>query len=83
MFYFVTASYITPCDLNRTDYSVCIKEMITIALPKFTKGIPELGVPSIDPVDLDDINIDGAGLKLTFSNAQMHGLGNSKLSQLK
>jgi len=76
-------AYITPCDLKNSDYADCIKEQIEIALPKFTKGIPELGVASTDPVDLDDIHVDGNGLKLTFTKAQMHGLGDAKLSKLK
>ncbi|XP_049864964.1 circadian clock-controlled protein daywake-like [Pectinophora gossypiella] len=78
-------SYINPCDLAKpsTEFVDCVKEQIEATLPHFTKGIEELGVPSLDPVALDDIHIDGNGLKLTFTHAAMHGLSDSKLSQLK
>lgn len=52
-------------------------------LPHFTSGIKELGVPSLDPVELDDINIDGNGLTLTFTQAKMHGISNSVITDLK
>lgn len=74
--------YIKPCHLNH-GFEKCVKEQIEISLPFFTKGVPELGVPSIDPVHLDDIKIDGNGLKLTFTEAAMYGLSESKLSDLK
>ncbi|KOB67233.1 Juvenile hormone binding protein, partial [Operophtera brumata] len=45
-------SYIHPCDLSKDDYADCIKQQISEALPHFTRGIPELGVPSTDPCDL-------------------------------
>lgn len=62
---------------------MCIKEQIENTLPYFTKGITELGVPSIDPVKLDDIIIDGNGLKLVFTEAEMHGLSTAKLTDFK
>lgn len=72
-----------PCSLTDPNLENCVKEQIQQSLKAFTKGIPELEVNSTDPVDLDDIIIDGNGLKLQFTNAQMHGLSNSKLSKLK
>lgn len=42
-----------------------------------------MGVPSLDPVHLDDIKINGNGLNLTFTDAAMHGLSDSQLSHLK
>ncbi|XP_037967909.2 circadian clock-controlled protein daywake [Plutella xylostella] len=74
--------YITPCDVMK-DFDSCVKKQIEISLPHFTKGIPELGVPSIDPVDLDNIKIDGNGLKLLFTEAKMLGLSSAKLSDFK
>ncbi|KAJ8727065.1 hypothetical protein PYW08_015462 [Mythimna loreyi] len=76
-------SYITPCDFKSDKFIDCVKQQIEVALPKFTNGIPELGVPSIDPVHLKNIEILGNGLNLTFSEAAMHGLSQSKLTELK
>ncbi|PZC76852.1 circadian clock-controlled protein daywake-like [Helicoverpa zea] len=75
--------YITPCDFKSDNFIDCIKEQIETALPKFTKGIPEMDVPSIDPVKLKNIEILGSGLNLTFSDAAMHGLSDCKLTDLK
>ncbi|KAI5641159.1 hypothetical protein NE865_06628 [Phthorimaea operculella] len=47
------------------------------------KGLNQMGVPSLDPVHLDDIRIDGNGLQLNFTQAAMHGLSNSMLTHLK
>lgn len=79
----ISAEYISPCGLKSDTFTDCVREQIENALPKFTKGIPEMGVPSIDPVHLDNIDIDGNGLKLSFSKAAMHGLSNSKLTDFK
>ncbi|CAG9563507.1 unnamed protein product [Danaus chrysippus] len=73
-------SYIHPCSIADPKFSDCVKEQIVECLPHFTKGIPEYGVPSIDPVDLNDIIIDGNGLKLKFTDAQMHGLSKIDLT---
>ncbi|XP_046979016.1 circadian clock-controlled protein daywake-like [Vanessa cardui] len=75
--------YIQPCNLKEDDFAKCVKQQIEESLPNFSKGIPELGVPSVDPVNLDDILIDGNGLKLKFEKAQMHGLSHTKLTKLK
>ncbi|XP_075973029.1 circadian clock-controlled protein daywake-like [Anticarsia gemmatalis] len=75
--------YISPCELSTDKFVDCVKKQIVNSLPKFTKGVPEMGVPSIDPVHLDNIEIDGNGLKLSFSEAAMHGLSKCRLTDLK
>ncbi|XP_050341962.1 circadian clock-controlled protein daywake-like [Nymphalis io] len=75
--------YIHPCNLKEKEFEKCVKQQIEESLPYFSKGIPELGVTSVDPVNLDDISIDGNGLKLKFNKAQMHGLSHTKLTKLK
>lgn len=76
-------SYIQICDIDDANLTQCVREQIEASLPHFTKGVPELNVPSLDPVYLDDIKIDGSGLTLTFTEAAMHGLSNSVLTDLK
>lgn len=79
----VLPSFISPCTLNEKEFSKCLKDQIETALPLFTKGMPELDVPSIDPVHLNNISIDTNGLKLSFADAQMYGLSDSKLTDFK
>lgn len=81
--FFIAADYIHPCTITDPELKECVKKEIQENLVLFTKGIPKLGVNSTDPVYLDNINIDGNGLKLEFTNAQMHGLSNSKLNQFE
>ncbi|XP_063374598.1 circadian clock-controlled protein daywake-like [Cydia amplana] len=76
-------SYIKQCSYNDAEFASCVKQQVVLSLPQFTKGIPELGVPSIDPIDLDDIIIDGNGLKLSLRKAQMHGLSTVHVTDLK
>lgn len=79
---FVTADYIQQCDFQ-DNFLECLRETIKTTLPHFTKGIKELGVPPLDPVKLDDIDINGNGLKLAFSDATMHGISNAVITDLK
>ncbi|CAH0397522.1 unnamed protein product [Chilo suppressalis] len=76
-------SYVTPCNISDKHLSQCVKEQIIVCLPKFTKGIPELKVPSLDPIKLDDIKIGGNGLDLTFFEASMEGISDSKVTDFK
>ncbi|KAL4714413.1 hypothetical protein ACJJTC_017708 [Scirpophaga incertulas] len=76
-------SYMKMCDIEDKELTACVREQIVASLPHFTKGVPELNVPSTDPVKLDDIKINGNGLNLTFTEAAMHGLSNSELTDLK
>ncbi|XP_063823320.1 circadian clock-controlled protein daywake-like [Ostrinia nubilalis] len=75
--------YIQRCDIDEANLTDCVREQIVNSLPHFTKGVPELNVPSLDPVKLDDIKIDGNGLLLKFTEAAMHGLSNAELTDLK
>ncbi|XP_047988997.1 circadian clock-controlled protein daywake-like [Leguminivora glycinivorella] len=75
--------YIKQCSYTDPDFAACVKKQVILSLPQFTKGIPELGVPSIDPINLDDIIIDGNGLKLSLRKAQMHGLSTVDVTDLK
>lgn len=81
--FFFSADYMHQCDLESKVFQKCLREEIEKILPYFAKGIPELGVASIDPVDLKDILIDGSGLELKFTNAKLHGLSKTILSDLE
>ncbi|KAI8440346.1 hypothetical protein MSG28_001683 [Choristoneura fumiferana] len=78
----ILPSYIKPCTLG-DGFANCVKEQMITSLPYFTKGIPELNVPSLDPVNLDDIVIDGNGLKLSLKEAKLHGIADVDVQDLK
>ncbi|XP_026326629.1 protein takeout-like [Hyposmocoma kahamanoa] len=75
--------YIQRCDLEDKNFVECVKEKISTTLPYFTKGIKELDVPPLDPVKLDDIDINGNGLNLSFTDANMYGISNAVITNLK
>ncbi|XP_041982687.1 uncharacterized protein LOC121735795 [Aricia agestis] len=66
--------FIHPC-AELTDE--CFTKATVDALPGVVKGIPEAGIPTLDPLYLEkNITIDLPGnVKLTFHNGKLSGLG--------
>lgn len=65
-----TADYIHPC--NETTRA-CLVKATQDAIPGFVKGIPELGVPSLDPFVIEKLSIPLSGLKVTFYQGKVTG----------
>ncbi|XP_037969505.2 protein takeout [Plutella xylostella] len=63
--------FIVPC--NNTD-PACLVKATQNAIPEFSKGIPGLGVPSLDPFIIDNLPIQLPGVKVTFSDGKATGL---------
>ncbi|KAJ0172325.1 hypothetical protein K1T71_012298 [Dendrolimus kikuchii] len=65
--------YIHPCSELSDE---CFTKATLDAIPGIVKGIPEAGIPSLDPLYLDrNVSIDLPGnLKMTFHNAKLVGL---------
>ncbi|CAH2047047.1 unnamed protein product, partial [Iphiclides podalirius] len=63
--------YIHPCN---TTESTCLIKATQDAIPEFSKGIPELGVPSLDPFVIDELPIQLPGVKVTFLDGKVTGL---------
>ncbi|XP_063388886.1 protein takeout [Cydia fagiglandana] len=65
----------------------CLKAAVPDALRKMRKGIPELGVPSIEPLHVAAINIQsGVGpivLAQNYRKIQLHGLAETTLTTYK
>ncbi|XP_041973131.1 circadian clock-controlled protein daywake-like [Aricia agestis] len=74
--------YMKPCDISK-EFQECVRSRLDDVLPKFAKGIPDLKVPSIDPVDLNNIVIDQNNLKITFEDTKLYGLSTVKISEFK
>ncbi|XP_063826385.1 circadian clock-controlled protein daywake-like [Ostrinia nubilalis] len=62
--------YIHPCNDTTSE---CLVKATQFALPEFVKGIPELGVPSLDPFTIDQLAIPLSGLKVTFYKGKVSG----------
>lgn len=62
--------YIHPC--NETSRA-CLVKATQDAIPDFVKGIPELGVPSLDPFVIEKLAIPLNGLKVTFYQGKVSG----------
>ncbi|KAM3964939.1 circadian clock-controlled protein daywake-like [Aphomia sociella] len=62
--------YIIPC--NDTS-SECLVKATQIAIPEFVKGIPDLGIPSLDPFVIEKLAIPLNGLQVTFYKGKVNG----------
>ncbi|CAG9562802.1 unnamed protein product [Danaus chrysippus] len=61
----------------------CILSSAKSSLPLVTKGIPELGVKSLDPMYIPLIVSDESGLKLKFKNSTLTGLSGCVVDNFK
>lgn len=78
--YFPLAPFIKPC---KTGDRQCIIRSAQAALPIVAPGIPELDVPSMDPLRLDLIKGDTGSLKLTFKNTDVKGMKGCSVDNAK
>ncbi|XP_052740998.1 circadian clock-controlled protein daywake-like [Bicyclus anynana] len=62
--------YIHPCNATT---SACLIKATQDAIPEFVKGIPNLGVPSLDPFVIEKLAIPLNGLKVTFYKGKVSG----------
>ncbi|KAL3271592.1 hypothetical protein HHI36_022067 [Cryptolaemus montrouzieri] len=76
-----------PVDLQRCSLKdlTCLKAAVQDALPKLKDGIPELGVPSLDPLKIAKMSI-GSGniiqLVQNYENFELIGLSTVTLNEL-
>ncbi|CAG5028603.1 unnamed protein product [Parnassius apollo] len=63
--------FIHPC--NNTE-PACLIKATQDAIPEFTKGLPQIGVPSLDPFIIDELPIQLPGIKVTFIDGKVTGL---------
>ncbi|XP_047025406.1 circadian clock-controlled protein daywake-like [Helicoverpa zea] len=63
--------FIHPC--NNTE-PACLIKATQDAIPQFSKGLPHLGVPPLDPFVIDELPIQLPGIKVTFYDGKATGL---------
>ncbi|XP_046978044.1 circadian clock-controlled protein daywake-like [Vanessa cardui] len=62
--------FIHPCNATTRE---CLVKSTQDAIPEFVKGIPHLGVPSLDPFVIEKLSIPLNGLKVTFYQGKVTG----------
>ncbi|CAG9832096.1 unnamed protein product [Diabrotica balteata] len=79
-----SAKYINVCKAKETDISKCIMENIENIRPKLDDGIPELGIPSINPLKIPfaELNI-GKEFKSSMKDIKMYGINTFIVKDLK
>lgn len=76
-------SFIKACSSSDENLNSCIEDVIRSVGPRFTEGMPELGVMPLDPLELGTIVVDNPSLKLTFEDTIVTGLKGFKLNSYK
>ncbi|CAF4851190.1 unnamed protein product [Pieris macdunnoughi] len=75
-----TVPYITPCKSVDTP---CMISSAHSALENFWRGVPEFGVPILDPLEIGSIRNDDKDLKLGFRNMKVSGPSKCKFLDIK
>lgn len=71
IFFLLLADFIHPC--NNTE-PACLIKATQDAILDFSRGIPNLGVPPLDPFVIDELPIQLPGVKVTFLDGKVTGL---------
>ncbi|KAK4879066.1 hypothetical protein RN001_007212 [Aquatica leii] len=75
--------YINVCPQSHPNLSACITESIMALVPRLKSGIPELEVPSLEPLEFDTLSIGGAtGLSTNLTEVFAWGASDFKILKL-
>ncbi|XP_034938296.1 protein takeout-like [Chelonus insularis] len=84
---FVTPEYILPCSRSDPALDKCIQKAFNHLRPYLIKGIPELELPSIEPLVIPQLGMEnGQGavrVKALFTNITTYGSGNYTVSKVR
>lgn len=75
-FNLISASYIKICNQSDPRLGACIRNSIISLKPYLIKGIPEIDVPSLDPLYVPEIKIlqsGGIQISANFKNITVSG----------
>ncbi|KAJ8951215.1 hypothetical protein NQ318_010242 [Aromia moschata] len=83
----VSASYIKICKKNDPDLAKCIINSVYSLKPKLVEGIPELDVPSIEPLPLERVELRNgqstSKIDANITNIQVWGPSSFEILELK
>uniref|UniRef100_A0A336MQ09 CSON004043 protein n=1 Tax=Culicoides sonorensis TaxID=179676 RepID=A0A336MQ09_CULSO len=79
--------YINVCHANDPKLNECVKKSILNLRPYLSNGIPELSIPSVDPLEIDQINLEQdsgpINLNSRFDNIKMYGLSEFRIRAVR
>lgn len=74
---YFTASYIKVCGRRNPQLDNCIRNSVEAMRAKLREGIPELKIPSIEPMYMDNVSLaDLPNFKAFARDVRLHGLSN-------
>jgi hypothetical protein len=80
-------NYIHICKRSDPHVARCIRESVEILKPRLKSGIPEINVPSLEPLRIDEIAIfrgePPSNLKAFLRNIDVHGASDFQITKLK
>lgn len=80
-------SYIKVCKANEPDLAKCIIDSVNALRPYLEKGIPELDVPPLEPLLLDEIKLrsgpSSTKIDANFTNVKVWGPSTYQILELK
>ncbi|XP_013147015.1 PREDICTED: uncharacterized protein LOC106109912 [Papilio polytes] len=74
------APFITPCYARDSN---CLRASTQRAIPVVAAGLPQFGMVPLDPMNLDGIVADQAGLHMEFRNTVVKGLRNCEVLRVR
>lgn len=84
---FFTADYIQVCKSTEPNLAECITNSVNALRPYLKKGIPELDVPPLEPLLLDEVKLRSgptqAKLNANITNVKVWGPSDFKILELK
>lgn len=82
-----TATYVLPCTRNDPQINQCIKKSFNHLKPFLGKGLPELNVPALEPLLIEQMNMDNdAGavrIKARFADILAKGASNYTIKEVR
>uniref|UniRef100_A0A0K8SJR3 Circadian clock-controlled protein n=3 Tax=Lygus hesperus TaxID=30085 RepID=A0A0K8SJR3_LYGHE len=76
--------YLHVCHRSDPEMNVCITKSVESLRDKLIAGLPELGVPPIEPLIIEEpISTQGAGISVTTKDLKAYGGGNFTIKDLK
>lgn len=84
---FLTASYFPRCYRNDPKLNECLLKATETVKPFLIKGVPELNVPTIEPLIIPSIELEQGSQALNFKaslmNVTVHGLSSYHLDKFE
>ncbi|XP_014607681.1 PREDICTED: uncharacterized protein LOC106788710 [Polistes canadensis] len=84
---FEIPEYVLPCSQKDPKIEVCVAKLFNHLKPYLVKGIPELDLPSIEPLLIPELGMEnGQGavrVSALFSNITVYGAGNYNTTKIR